>query len=472
MYKINIIPDLIIALSIFTFSLPNIAMGQTNSSYAFSTGYLEKISSENQNTVEYRNQEKDYWLSSAEVFGLNVGVWGFSRYVLDADHAKIGIKSIDNNIRKGFEWDEDGYLTNQFSHPYHGAAYFNSARANGLDFWESVPYAFGGSLMWEYFMENERPSYNDIVNTPITGIILGEISYRVSNLIIDESSSGFERFLREFSSTVVNPMGGFNRIIKGKMWQSGRAPNRPDYQLEFSTGTHHVFFDNNFESSKTYIALRFNLDYGRQFKSAPSRKPFDYFKLHNEINLAEDDIIVGIMASGLLWSKRLNMFGNRQNLFGVYKEVDIFINSLYKLSATNLTGALDNVIKLAPNLKMKTTVGLSAVLMGATNSKYAPEDDKEYNIGPGASGKVGAEFLVKDKLGAFAKYKRYWIHTLSGADSEEFVGLFQFGLKYSFTEHTAVGLGLLMYERYGDYKNYPNYLSSNSAIRIYLGQSI
>lgn len=70
-------------------------------------------------------------------------------------------------------------------------------------------------------MEIEPPSYNDIVNTPVTGIILGEISFRVSDLIIDESSTGFERVLREFSSTLVDPMKGFNRLIRGDMWKSG-----------------------------------------------------------------------------------------------------------------------------------------------------------------------------------------------------------------------------------------------------------
>jgi len=80
-------------------------------------------------------------------------------------------------------------------------------------------------------MENEPPSYNDLVNISITGITFGEISYRVSNLIIDESSTGFERFLRELTSTVINPMHGFNRLVKEDMRKSGSSNNHTNYKL-------------------------------------------------------------------------------------------------------------------------------------------------------------------------------------------------------------------------------------------------
>lgn len=114
--------------------------------------------------------EKNYWLPAVEIVGLNFGVWGYHRYLSGENWANISWETITNNFKTGFKWDVDGYLMNQFWHPYHGSNYYNLARSNGLSFWESVPYAFGGSLMWEYFMENEPPSYNDIVNTPVTGI--------------------------------------------------------------------------------------------------------------------------------------------------------------------------------------------------------------------------------------------------------------------------------------------------------------
>ncbi|MFA5806101.1 MAG: DUF3943 domain-containing protein [Melioribacteraceae bacterium] len=233
------------------------------------------ITNNNDTVAEKKNVDKNYLLPAVEVVGLNFAVWGYHRYISEEKWAAISWKSINNNFKNGFEWDVDGYLMNQFLHPYHGSNYYNFARSNGLEFWESAPYALGGSLMWEYFMETEPPSYNYIVNTPVTGIILGEISFRVSNLIIDESTVGFERFLREFTSTLIDPMQGLNRMIRGDMWKAGAPNKRSDFNLIVSSGIHNVFFSSKFNNSKSYATLRVDLNYGNQFAVADHKKPFD-----------------------------------------------------------------------------------------------------------------------------------------------------------------------------------------------------
>ena len=416
--------------------------------------------------------EKNYWLPAVEVVGLNLGVWGYHRYLSGEEWSDISWETIKNNFKNGFEWDADGYLINQFWHPYHGSNYYNAARSNGLEFWESAPYAFFGSLTWEYFMETEPPSYSDIVNTPVTGIILGEISFRVSNLIIDESSEGLERFMREFTSTLIDPMQGFNRLIRGDMWKNGAPNKNSDFNIMVSSGVHNVFIDNKMNNSKSYITFRADLDYGNEFSVADHKKPFDYFSLRTEFNIANDDNIIGVFASGVIWDNRLKLFENSKNIIGIYKEVDIHINTVYKLSATSLTGQIINTIPISSTTSMQNYFGLSAILMGGTNSQYASEYGKDYNIGPGASAKIGAAFKFKDFGELYTNYKRYWIHTLSGADSEEFVGLFNIGLSYNLFDNTSLGLDYLLYERYGEYKYYPNTQDANSALRIYIKYDI
>ena len=88
-------------------------------------------------------------------------VWSFDRYIVKEDWAYINGHTIKSNFKKGPVWDTDQFTTNLFSHPYHGSLYFNAARSNGMNFWQSAPFAAGGSLMWEFFMENEPPSIND-----------------------------------------------------------------------------------------------------------------------------------------------------------------------------------------------------------------------------------------------------------------------------------------------------------------------
>ncbi len=423
-------------------------------------------------SVEKTTIKKNYLLPAVEVVGLNFAVWGYHRYLSGEGWSNISWESIKKNFKNGFEWDVDGYLMNQFWHPYHGSNYFNLARSNGLGFWESAPYAFGGSLMWEYFMENEPPSYNDIVNTPVTGIILGEISFRVSNLLIDESTVGFERFLREFSSTLIDPMQGLNRMFRGDMWRAGVLNKRSDFNLIVSTGVHNVFFSSKLNNSKSYVTLRADLNYGNQFAVADHKKPFDYFILHTEVNIAQGDNIVGIFASGVLWDNKLKLFENSKNIIGVYKEVDIHINTIYKLSATSVTGQIINTIPFSSSTSMINYFGLSAILMGGTNSHYASELGKDYNIGPGASAKVGIKISFENFGELYSNYKRYWIHTLSGAVSEEFVGLLNMGINYQLSNNNFFGLDFLLYERYGDYKYLPDYTDSNTALRIYIKQKI
>ena len=87
-----------------------------------------------------KNTDANYWLAATEVVGLNILVWANSKYFTERDWADISLSTIKKNIQYGFTWDGDSFIMNQFLHPLHGSLYFNSARSNGLTFWESAPY--------------------------------------------------------------------------------------------------------------------------------------------------------------------------------------------------------------------------------------------------------------------------------------------------------------------------------------------
>src|SRR5205085_3002421 len=121
------------------------------------------------------------WKPIVSVIVGNFFTAAMNRYIFNAPWERISINTIEDNFENGWEWDSDRFGVNFFQHPYSGAMAFNSARARGYNFWESVPFAFGSSLMWEQFMENSRPSYNDLINTTVTGTLMGEIFYRMSS---------------------------------------------------------------------------------------------------------------------------------------------------------------------------------------------------------------------------------------------------------------------------------------------------
>ncbi|MDE6334135.1 MAG: DUF3943 domain-containing protein [Muribaculaceae bacterium] len=99
-----------------------------------------------------------------------------------------------NVFKKGPEWDHDNPIFNYVLHPYAGAAYFMAARSCGFSFWGSMLYSAAISTVgWEFGIEAfmERPSYQDIVITPVVGSLIGEMCYKGKRAIVDR---GYELF--------------------------------------------------------------------------------------------------------------------------------------------------------------------------------------------------------------------------------------------------------------------------------------
>src|SRR5574344_2586416 len=207
-------------LSIMMLVLSVPSMAQTDSIISSNHKYSEKCDSDS--IFAYQNpltMKKRFFKAGVEAFGLNMAVQSFDRFVLNADYAKISLSSIRHNIKNGFVWDNDQFSTNLFAHPYHGGLYFNCARSNGLSFFESVPYSFCGSLMWETTCEREPPAINDLMATTMGGVCIGEVTHRLSDLILDDSKRGGARFWRELLAGVVCPIKALNRIISGDAWK-------------------------------------------------------------------------------------------------------------------------------------------------------------------------------------------------------------------------------------------------------------
>ena len=104
-------------------------------------------------------------------------------------------------MEQGWVWDLDDFVVNQFGHPYQGSNYFTTGRANGLSFRESAAVTAFGSATWEYYGETNSPSLNDLINTTLGGIALGEMFHRTAWLIRDPRATGRGRLWREVGAT-------------------------------------------------------------------------------------------------------------------------------------------------------------------------------------------------------------------------------------------------------------------------------
>ena len=343
-------------------------------------------------------------LAVIQVFTLNTIVWSFDLFVTKGDYARINFHTMEQNLRTGFVWDNDNLSTNLFFHPYHGGLYFSVARSNGLNFWQSVPYAIGGSLMWELFMENEPPAINDWIVTSLGGSCLGEITWRISDLFIDQSSRGMERIAREAVILVVSPMRGLNRLIYGDTWRHSSCPNhtidKPELIFSASLSYRHLAEKINWQDGARGAQLELNLVYGNPMDDFDG-KPYSFFVLDAKFNfMTRQPFIGGVCAKALLWGTHLKSKPNAGVLFGVFQHFNFQDSNPIKSGDTEIEpyqiseaasfggGMIYSVPIASQKLSFFGDVYINSVLLGASHTDYYRAINRDYNFGSGYSFKI------------------------------------------------------------------------------------
>lgn len=376
------------------------------------------------------------WKAATEVFALNMGVWAFDRYLMQEDFARISGRTIRRNLKTFPVWDTDMFSTNLFAHPYHGSLYFNSARSNGMNFWQSIPYTVGGSLMWEFFMETEKPSLNDLFATTFGGIELGEITYRVSDLFLDDRSSGIERIGREVLSGIISPMRGLNRLIVGDSWKyrpyKGRAFNKVPMDFTVSLGVRYLAEEEDLDNKSSGMNLTLRLDYGDLFGD-DYFSPYEWFQLRFGIDfLSDQPLISQVNAIGAIWGKNVWTKGNRNLTAGIFQHFDYYDSRLkvgknglkvapYRISeAAAIGGGLiyQRTSTTTDPVDVHTETYLNAVLLGASISDYFFVDERDYNMGSGYSIKNSIGITYKKRWSFLLNTENYQIFTWKGYEPD------------------------------------------------------
>lgn len=269
------------------------------------------------------------WRAAAEVAGINLGILAFDHYALHSSFADVTWRTIGRNLEpKRWYWDSDIFRTNLLEHPYHGSLYFDAARANGLSFYASVPYAVGGSLMWEIAGECEQPSINDFLATTFGGVAIGEPLHRLQARVYDGSLTGLRRVCREVVGAVVSPMHALHRLLSGAAWQvSAPAADAPDeastppFEASLTLGGRHWGTSHAHRSGLT-ASLR--LSQGSPFMAEDAR-PYDYFTA--EVGLVtgqRQSLVSHLNVIGLLRGWTSGDEGRHAFAAGIYQHFDYY----------------------------------------------------------------------------------------------------------------------------------------------------
>lgn len=384
--------------------------------------------------------KKKPWLAAAEATGINVFVHTFDRFVLNEEFAQTTLHTIRHNLKNGFVWDNDFFITNLFAHPYHGNLYYNAARSNGLTFWESAPYALGGSLMWELFGETEPPAINDIIATSMGGIAIGEVTHRLSNAILDDSYSGWSRFWREAAGFLVNPIKGLNRIVSGEAWRVRHIDNQHhDWQrfpigFSFSLGNRYLADDGSLFRGEHNPYLTLKLEYGDVLNEGDNNKPYDYFEAEANFGFSSNQPFVNrVHLLGRIWSSPMYSHAGMQAEFGIYQHFNYYDSEPVK-DGTDLTPyRISEAASFGPGLvvqmsqagaleKLEQRVFLSGILLGGTKSDYFNVIERDYNMGSGYSIKSKTHLELKNFGRFITNVGFFHLFTWKGYENKDLTG--------------------------------------------------
>jgi len=397
--------------------------------------------------AEY-NTKSPVWLCATRVLLNNALTVGFDRYVLNADYSKIGPNSWDHNIKTGWEWDNDRFGMNFFAHPYSGSAYFNAARSNGYTFYESMPFAFGGSLVYEYFGENTLPSYNDLINTTTTGILIGEISYRLSSDFLDDRATGSERFFRELFAGIINPQRAFSRLLRGRFTRetSEEIYQKEPLDMTFGAGEHLVNNGRSFGTGPFDEMLTLQLVYGDPFEHR-SRKVFDYFTLRADLTDGLGRKIVdNIIAGALLFGENVHS-GNMEMLIGGFQHYDFWDNNTFELATIGFGGGMVSKLALSTTSDLYMDMHLGVVPLGANSTLVGPDSSqfRDYNYGGGAEAKFEASLNLAQWVSIALRSNFYWIHTYVGHAGDNYIGIVRPRVVFRLIDNVSLGFEHLIY---------------------------
>lgn len=375
------------------------------------------------------NKKSKWFRPAAQILGINVFQVGIDRYLLKEDYARVGLTSWGYNLRTGWEWDTDRFGVNFIGHPYTGSMYYNTARSNGFNYLQSIPFAVGGSLMWEYFGERTRPSYNDIINTPINGIFFGEILYRLSSNILDDRTRGAERVFREVLAGLVDPIRGLNRLFDGK---SRRLLNKEVYQKEplnitINAGLHKINEDKTFfGTGATSTMINIQLDYGNPFEDRP-RKPFDLFRLRAEFSFGVGrKTLDHINGYGILFGRN-HQFGKLSMLIGAFQYYDYWDNKSFELGALALGAGAFFKLPISKSSIFYTNLHVGIIPFAGNSTRFGPDTSqfRDYDFAGGLEAKIESSLSLGKYVTASVMYHYYALRTYVGIAGNNFIGILE-----------------------------------------------
>jgi len=436
----------------------------------------------------------------AEINAVNYSIHFLDEHFLKSGWAEIKWETIKENMKMNLEWDHDYFVTNMAAHPYHGSLFYNSGRSLGLSPWASSLCAATGSFLWEIYGETDRPSISDLFTTTAGGIAIGEVTHRMSDLVLDERKRGLSRVMHEFLGFVANPVRGVNRLATGRAWRvrSGIGEDRQERkfpQLDARVSAGYL------QQAGSSLYLDLSMDYGDAFDEN-GRGFYDNF--HAEATVAllgKKAPLHDLHITGQLWNILQRDYRHSQLAIGIYQQFQHYDSDSpekeyydvpYRISEAAAAGPGLIYRNFTPSGKsfFEQRVFLDAIAMGATKSEYYFAGHRDYNFASGWSVKWLSKWQYKHKVDLslltdfyrFYSWKGYEHEVLAPAEESVLYGINTQGdvsraavlvlrprLRVSLSRHLEIDAAATAFLRNTHYRYYADHRDHSYEVRVGLG---
>lgn len=370
-----------------------------------------------------------YLIPALEVGGFAFALNQFNRHVSDSKDYDSDGHSIWRNLRSPLVIDKDPFSVNQLGHPYLGSVFFGFARSAGVDFWRSLLYSLGGSLLWETAGESTRPSLNDHINTSIGGAFLGEALFRMASLLLE---GGGEKpgFWRELGAAVLSPPTGFNRLAFGHRFDAVLPSRNPEIFIRLRLG---VTLTTNVKKSDLSTDVKeqegsadYSITYGLPGKPGYQyKRPFDYF--HFEFTAVPNantvtNAIENVSIRGLLAGRTYELGDDFRGVWGLFGHYDYLSPQVFRVSTTAISLGTVAQWWLSRKIALQGTA-LGGLGFGAAGT-VGDRAERDYHYGLVPQTLLGLRLIFGDRAMLEATGRQYYV---AGTGSGGGVKTNQFG---------------------------------------------